>query len=315
LFAFNYKKRSDFIGLDISGGAIRLLQLSARHPRWLIKNYATARLPAAAIVNGKIQQPKLIQTELTSLVNTTQTHDCPVALALPAHAVISQQITLPPRLSMLEYEMTITAQLERYFPGVTDALCFDFLPVSTHAATHQEIFLVAARQWQVESYAALVNAAGLRVTVVDVDQFALLRAVPLVVKEYQPNHVVTLIHCGKDYAEIIIFSHQVVLLQQRWQQEDALTLVEVIKQGLQRFASQAQREVDYVVLAGELSLNLDALIDFFKHGQKLRIFYANPFTNMQTAKNIDQKKLEDDASNLLICCGLAIRKTKSFFTM
>ncbi|MES2218166.1 MAG: pilus assembly protein PilM [Pseudomonadota bacterium] len=308
MFAFARRKRTDFIGLDISSDAIRLLQLKLRRNGWVVKNYATAPLTAGSITDGKIKQPQEVQAVIARLVSETKTAGCLAALALPANAVISQQITLPPRLPPLDYEIAITANLARYFPGVTDALCFDFLTMQGSDATRQEIFLVAARQWQVESYAALVNAAGLRVKVIDVDRFALIRAVPLTVAEFNEHHAVVLIHFAKQHADLIIFSKRIILLEQRWHREDALAFSDTVKQALNLYFSAAPKKIDYVVLSGELPEEAGPLADYFRGEAGLKIFLVDPLRKMQMAAKVDRKKIQDDASNLQICCGLATRR-------
>jgi type IV pilus assembly protein PilM len=293
LFAFARRKRADFIGLELGPGVIRLLQLQSHARRWVIKNYATALLPAAAFAEGKIQQAELLENRVRELVVATDTVDCAAAVALPANAVISQQIALPAHLPTVEYEIAISMNLGRYFPGVNDNLYFDFLPQPASAALRQEVFLVAARQWQVDSYAALVGAAGLRVAAVDVDRFAVLRAIPFSVADFSVRHVVAVLHVGGGHADLSIIHQQKILLQQR---KDVLAAQEVL---LKYVASKSQPLLDYLVVVGDLTQEISV--------PGVKVIKVDVLRGLQIAQGVDEKRLQDDAGKLLVCAGLAMR--------
>jgi Tfp pilus assembly PilM family ATPase len=298
LFAFARKKRADFIGLELGPKALRLLQLELKDDGWLIKNYARVPLPAATIIDGKIQQADLLHDLLSQLVTQTQTQGCAAAVAMPANAVISQQVALPSHLPVEEYDSAISMNLGRYFPGVTDILYFDFLSLPASATTRREVFLVVARQWQVDSYAAAVNAAGLRTQVVDVDYFALLRTIPLSVANFSANHVVAVVHGGFDHVTLIIFTRQIILLQQRWHGMD----VSAIQQTLASYPSVAsQPPLDYLVVSGDIqAADCEKIVD-------VKIVHADPLGSMRVAPSVDEQHLRGDAKNLAVCCGLALR--------
>ena len=299
MFAFARRKRADFIGLELGPDAVRLLQLECHAQRWLIKNYATARLPAAAFADGKIQQADLLENIVRELVVATHTVGYAAAVALPAHAVISQHIALPAHLPTVEYEIAISMNLGRYFPGVNDDLYFDFLPQPAGAALRQEVLLVAARQWQVDSYAALVSAAGLRVAAVDVDRFAVLRAIPFSVADFSVRQVVSVLHVGVGQADLIIFTQQKILLQQR---KDIYAVSETLAKYV---ALKSQPLLDYLVVVGDLPQEISV--------PGVKVIKADVLRNLQIAPGVDEKCLQVDAGKLLVCAGLAMR-SRSFKT-
>lgn len=84
-------------------------------------------------------------------------------------------------------------------------------------------------------------------------------------------------------------------------------LVQQVARSLQFFiSSSANRSIDSVVLAGGCSsiTGIDKLVE-----QELGIpaFVANPFINMALSNKIKPQSLSNDASAMMIACGLALR--------
>ena len=84
-------------------------------------------------------------------------------------------------------------------------------------------------------------------------------------------------------------------------------LVQQVARSLQFFiSSSANRSIDSIVLAGGCSsiAGIDKLVE-----QELGIpaFVANPFINMALSNKIKPQSLSNDASAMMIACGLALR--------
>ena len=72
------------------------------------------------------------------------------------------------------------------------------------------------------------------------------------------------------------------------------------------FSSSTHRSVNYIVLAGGCAAipGVDCLVE---ENMNTRTIVANPFLNMSVSNRIKPQDLRNDASTLLICCGLAMR--------
>lgn len=84
-------------------------------------------------------------------------------------------------------------------------------------------------------------------------------------------------------------------------------IVQQVNRSLQFFFSSSQfNEVDYVVLAGGTAAipDLDELV---QEAVGVPTIVANPFSAMGVAQKVNAKLLNDDASSLLVACGLAMR--------
>ena len=163
------------VGLDIQPDEICLLQARRGKRKIQIEKYAFTELPVGAVVNGNINQFDTVCLAIKKLVRETGTAKCETAIALPSCCVMTKRIQLPAYLRNNECEAEIRENLPRYLPEIADDLCFDFVSVSEQAAL-QDILLVVARRRHLDLYATIVREAGLHVTRVDVDYYALLRA-------------------------------------------------------------------------------------------------------------------------------------------
>ncbi len=85
------------------------------------------------------------------------------------------------------------------------------------------------------------------------------------------------------------------------------TVVQQIGRALQVFFSSSEEaEINYIVLAGGVAMlpGLDSLIQ-----EKLNIktLIANPFLDMEIAERVNKNNLMEEASTLMVTCGLALR--------
>ena len=79
------------------------------------------------------------------------------------------------------------------------------------------------------------------------------------------------------------------------------------QRSLQLFFSSSQfNDIDHILLAGGTA-NLPGLAKVLQQQLGYRVTVANPFLQMGFSPQINIKKIEDDASSLMVACGLALR--------
>jgi len=85
------------------------------------------------------------------------------------------------------------------------------------------------------------------------------------------------------------------------------TTILQVRRALQFFFSSSQHNhVDQLVLTGGIA-RVPGLFQSIQEQMGVPTLLANPFVNMEVASHIDVDQLNNDASMLLICCGLAMR--------
>jgi len=84
-------------------------------------------------------------------------------------------------------------------------------------------------------------------------------------------------------------------------------VVQQAARSLQFFFSSSQfNEIDHILLAGG-NANIPGLAKLLQQKLGYRVTIANPFLQMGFSPQIDIKKIENDASSLMVACGLALR--------
>ena len=84
-------------------------------------------------------------------------------------------------------------------------------------------------------------------------------------------------------------------------------VVQQAARSLQFFFSSSQfNEIDHILLAGG-NANIPGLAKLLQQKLGYRVTISNPFLQMGFSPQIDIKKIENDASSLMVACGLALR--------
>jgi Tfp pilus assembly PilM family ATPase len=142
-----------------------------------IKAWGCHRLPAGIFADGKVKHWNALQTELALMVAQHQLQQLPTTIALPTTLVRMQKLILAQDLSEQAIETEIYLHMQRELPGMTDTLYADFAIFPSALPTMQEIYFTVTRQEYITRYKTCVNAAGLQLKIIDIDSYALQRAV------------------------------------------------------------------------------------------------------------------------------------------
>ena len=84
-------------------------------------------------------------------------------------------------------------------------------------------------------------------------------------------------------------------------------VVQEAARSLQFFFSSSQfNEIAHILLAGG-NANIPGLAKLLQQKLGYRVTIANPFLQMGFSPQVDVQKIENDASSLMVACGLALR--------
>lgn len=303
MLPFLHVKPPGLVGVDICDYEIRLLHLRKVSDTFQIENFTIVPLPSHAVVDGKLKQSDVVLAAVSQAVRETKVQGCDAALALPASSVISKRIKLSKTIQPQEREAEIHANLKHYLPGIKDTLCLDFVELGLIDAELLEILLVATRLEQLQAYFNLVQSAGLVPKIIDVDCYAVARAVIFAAPQ-ATKKAVAILDGGEKQIQLTVIQHKQVLLSQRWQVLERDALRAQLRRALQLCSTlHNQVVVNDVVLAGNLAQeNFVHEPNFF-----LRIQAINPFQDMRFSNPMLQEKIINLLPRLLTCCGLALR--------
>jgi type IV pilus assembly protein PilM len=169
----NRTRRS--IGLDIGSSSIKLMELEkdAKTDRYRLVSFGIKELPPEAIVDGAVMNTSAVVDAIRELVSKARLKTKDVVASVSGNSVIIKRINLP-AMTVDELEESIQWEAEQYIPFDINDVNIDvqILDNATDDPGQMEVLLVAARKELVNEYQALIQQAGLRPAVVDVDAFA-----------------------------------------------------------------------------------------------------------------------------------------------
>ncbi len=177
LLDFFQHKTPPLIGVDISSSSVKMVELSqAPNGRgaFVVERYAIETLPKDAVSDGNINNLDAVAETLQRTWIRLGTKIKNTSVALPAAAVITKKILLPAGMSDEELEYQVESEANQYIPFALDEVNLDFQVLGPASGNIEEVevLLAASRKANVEDRVAAVQAAGLKVSVVDVEPYA-----------------------------------------------------------------------------------------------------------------------------------------------
>jgi type IV pilus assembly protein PilM len=195
------------VGLDIGSNSVKLVQLKERKGGFSLSAWGQAPLPPEAIVDGALMNSSAIVDAVRQLVADQRIKTKEVAIGVRGHSVIIKKIQLP-RMSQEELDESIQWEAEQYIPFDVKDVNIDtqILTPAGDAAGQMDVLLVAAKKDMINDYTSVCAEAGLTVTVVDVDAFAVQNAYEANY-EPAPGETVVLINVGAAVSNINIIAN------------------------------------------------------------------------------------------------------------
>lgn len=191
------------IGLDIGSSHVKLMELEQdqKSGRHRLVNFGMAKLPPEAIVDGAVMNTNVIVDAIRELVQRHRVKTKNVVASVSGNSVIIKRINLP-QMTADELEESIQWEAEQYIPFDINDVNIDvqILEGASDDPGQMEVLLVAARKELVNEYQALIQQAGLKPGVVDVDAFAISNMFEL---NYDlPTESVALVNVGASNVNI-----------------------------------------------------------------------------------------------------------------
>lgn len=229
-------RASALVGLDIQPDALRLIQLQKTRRGPILLQAGSAVLPPDMSAEGRIKRWDVLHTLLAELVDALGLLKQYAAICLPANRVHMQRITVPLGFNDDEVEAEVVLHMQQNMPGLNEPLCVDFTRFPASEPAYQEIMFVAVYEACLMQYVECIEAAGLIVKIVDVDCYALRRALGFNRSSSREEaHVV--LHVKKAQTELMIFDQVEMLFHQNWATSDMGNCLAQLKDGLQIFSA------------------------------------------------------------------------------
>jgi type IV pilus assembly protein PilM len=172
---FLLKKTSDVIGIDIGTGAIKIVEITWKKSRPVLKSFGIKTLSAKIIEDGHIINSNLLTATLGQLLATTQTSSKHAIVAVGGCGMFARELVFPV-MKRKELQEAIKWDLEKYIPYTSNSYYFDFSILGKgDLETKIKVLLVAAPRDPINSLINVIKSVGLLPIAVDIEPLALHR--------------------------------------------------------------------------------------------------------------------------------------------
>ncbi len=176
------------LGVDISASSVKVMEIGSRRGKFQVEGYAIEPLAPDLVVDKQIVKVQEVGEALSRAVNRSGSRLKQGAIAVSGASVITKLISMPASLSDVELESQVQVEAEQYLPFPLEEVNLDYeiIGPSLESENRLDILLAASRSDNVDSRVAVLECAGLKAKVVDVEAFALENAVSLMMESSHP---------------------------------------------------------------------------------------------------------------------------------
>lgn len=344
-----FKKKKEVVGIDIGSSSVKLVQLKELKGAYHLLNVGIVSLPPEAIVDNTLMDSSAIVTSIKNLMMSLGIKIKDVACSISGNSVIIRKIVLaamPPE----ELEDQITWEAEQYIPFDINDVNMDFqiLSPDSNDPSKMNVLLVASKKDIINDYVAVFNEAGLQLSIVDVDSFAVQNAFEIN-HDLLPDEVIALVNIGASVMNINIIKDKITLFTRDVQMGGNLyteeiqkqlglsgndsesmkmlaketgnsALLEVIAKVNEAITQEIRRSLDFynsttnddritrIYLSGGCSKISNILVSI-NEKLGLPVEMINPFAKLKfNEKDFDPEYLQEIAPLMAVTVGLAIRR-------
>jgi type IV pilus assembly protein PilM len=341
--------KKEIIGIDIGSSSVKLVQLKEQKGGFILQNVGMLPLPLEAIVDNTLMDSSSIAETIKKLLKGLNIRVRDAACSVSGNSVIIRKISSP-AMPYEELEEQIHWEAEQYIPFDVNDVNIDFqiLAPDKQDPSKMDVLLVASKKEIINDYLAVFNEAGLNLTVVDVDSFAVQNAF-LLNYDVDPEKVFALINIGASMMNLNIVKNDISLFTRDVQMGGNLYTEEIQKQfGVsieeaermkitgdtpdstkfndtisrvnETLAMEMRRSLDfYNTTAGEGKINevfisgggakTPMLVEAVQQRLGLPVVIINPFRNIKyNEKEFDSNYLNEIGPLVSVAVGLATRR-------
>lgn len=288
------------LGLDIQSWQLNLLQLRKNKNEYIVEQALVAHLEEAIFQENRITNWEYLYISLTGLLKSLGIKTTTVALSLPINLVKTGCIQVASGLAEEAIVAEIMASQQHDLFGREDGICMDYQTRLSREDHITEVDFVMTEKKYVNEYVSFIAKTGLTPKILDVDIYALQRAVLYADQQAQLNlQNFTLIHVANKKVFFINIKNKKIINHYAWNlNETNLSMKEFLQQEL--LPMLPANASDLVICASnEISSVFKSILDCYKN----KVTYLNP---LQFIKNDSLSK--ENTSDFLVALGLALRE-------
>lgn len=180
------KKEQEYLGIDVGGNVIKLVQLKNVNGRPQLVTYGYAQRSATTVTSNFLDQPEELAGIIKDLCEQSKVTTKDAITALPAPAVFSSILNLPTITksdikNRAAVEAAVQAEARKVVPLPLEEMILDWKVLPQRSADEGgkeqfQVLLTGAAKKLVKKYMDIFTMAGLNLVSLETESFALSRA-------------------------------------------------------------------------------------------------------------------------------------------
>jgi type IV pilus assembly protein PilM len=204
-----FGKANKGIGIELAPERINVVQLRKQGQNLKLESLITVPVPEGLIVDGQISDPPAMAELIQQAIAQTKIKATHIATCVPGRDAIVRIISVPAELDDKELkDMVLNHEAALYLPYPRDEADVDYQKlgyfVDEDGIEKVQILLVATRQEVTDTYLSTFEQAGLKVDVLEINSFALIRTIRDQLRLFSPQEAAVLVDIEFDSTEIAI---------------------------------------------------------------------------------------------------------------
>jgi type IV pilus assembly protein PilM len=198
-----------YVALDIGSSSIKMVETAIDKNGYRVLTLGMLPIPGNAIQNNMVVDSGVVAKTIRRLISENGVKSTRVISAVPGRAVIMKKIQMP-RQEDDELEANVEFEANNVIPDNLQNINLDYQVFNlADGGSKMEVLLVAVKKEIVNSYADVIQEAGLTPAVMDVDYFALENMYEANYAAESGGGIVGLIHLGARYTSITLLHNGV----------------------------------------------------------------------------------------------------------
>ena len=196
------------IGLDIGSSMIKAVQVEPTRGGFRVVRAAEQKTPQGAVRDGVIISREPIAMAIRQMLQAAGISANAAVLSVSGPSVTVRQIRVP-KMNAATLTKSIRYEAGKYIStNIEDAaLSFEIMGPCDDDPTQMDVMLVGTSRDLVESRVAVAQLAGLEAIAVDIESFAILRAiVDTAPDDFADENLRAIVDIGAAHTEVIILS-------------------------------------------------------------------------------------------------------------
>ena len=333
----NKAKGEDVVGVELSGGEIRLAQISqAGSGKWNLNSFYVHPITGLPEDGSITEYPDLVSEQLKTAVEKAKVTTTNAAVAIPVTSAIIRVVTSP---LMTDEELDVAIKsdslwenLVQLTDNLSDYSIFHQVVNRNETANTMDILFVASKLSDVNAYTSIIEKGGLNPVIIDVKCFSLKSAVDqinqissgvdeenlTVLLEFglDENYVMILYDNNPIITDIFIRGQDRDILMNSDNAEDIEALVRrylnQVKQAIQDFETKYEKRIRNIRIISNLDKIENYLESFRKNLVNTGFVLFDPIKDLNVQAQLKEKVEQTNRSYFTSVIGLAFRKLDVF---